>query len=420
MSEKRFQGIHLMPGFDLDKTVDLILLLNPRMVKYFGIDASEFSRLITALRGHGFVADYYVYRPWYNDQLIGRQDQWNKLHAAGTNHNSSGSWFDPQKAYEQWKRAVTFGTLEHLAGVGIPIYVELLNEAEIDLFQEGNRLKSNRLSFEKQATAMLKYEYNLRAVALNIPSGNSNPDIFRAAGTFTGVGLYQVLRDNQGAIGTHAYAGLFMQLWHLDAQAIDSNAGNYALRESPKWYVDNAYVADVAAVRSSSYLAFRPFSEVAWMQEFEGGGVDVLLTEHGFDKTGAQTYMRYTDGKELGGWRYFAEYWDKLGFLEGGKTPAQFHAEQLFYADRQYVKEPQVKAAAIYCAGLWKTEFDPAYGKSFDILDSDGLSETITALDSLYTGEPPETDPGNGTQEPSGCEPLSLLVNAAKQFVSTP
>lgn len=403
LATTNFISLHLLSEPPIKEVVKQVERLRPRAIKTLG-SPDYLLNLIKALDGVLDYTPYYIYRAWGDDDVIGTPDTFGGLRLVATTEDGSIKYFNPGTAWTYWAdRGISRWRLETLSRATKPVHVEFLNECFPDLREEEGRTISDLYSFEREATARLGDDYNLRACAVNVGVGRSTPDMWRAMGDFTGGGLFGRLRQYEGIIGVHAYSGLFMGLWHLDAQAEDPENHKWGLRKPPIEYVKTRRIGEVAEVQQGSYLAFRPIYDMQWIHYFGGGGIPVVIGEFGFDNAGAGTYKLYTGGADLAGWRQQTKYWEQMGFLDDGKTPEQFYAEELKYAQDQYAKEPQVVAATIFSYGLWDTPFNPEHGKSFDIREPDGTAPVIDEFLNLL--EPDEPDEPGEPGEPGDDKP---------------
>lgn len=415
MTEQDFIGLHLIDEPDYDEIVPVILELKPAVVKNYEAGAAWFVGLLQRLISAGFVPQYPIHRFSYNDPHIGADNELGKLLDYATIYTSEGSYINPSVAWDGWRNAVTWGGLQALQSVGIPIYVNWINEQGFDLFQEGTHLSSVRLSVEREWAAQLHINYpNLHPAALSISTGASHEDIYKACGDHTGVGLVATLWEHGGILDTHAYADGFLQNWYGSAQAIQGNPNvpglDYHYHEHPSYYVNNPEVLPLQLSRDSGFLIARPLKEVEWWQKYGGGAVPTIVGETGYDRVGFQSFELYIqrNPNDANGWRDIAKYWGELGFLEGGKSPARFYAEQLHWMRRVY--EPESFGApgcAIYVYGSEKT--DLGEWRSFNIRDAGGGSAVIREYVKIR-----EDNGGTPPDSGKGCSLFSLIASGVK------
>jgi hypothetical protein len=134
------------------------------------------------------------------------------------------------------------------------------------------------------------------------------------------MGLYNVLRDNGGALGRHDYAGGLLELWHGEVQAaaqataqaapawdnltigpnreiqlwkdgeqiVMAQSESAPLAKHPKEYLNNVPVYEAARFHPdngdlASWLAFRVLREHHWINQTGGGDIPIFITEYLYD-----------------------------------------------------------------------------------------------------------------------------------------
>jgi hypothetical protein len=317
---------HMMFAPDINDTINVMRQWRPAVLKSF----NEIGHLLQVAGGLDY-EPILVGRLWWDDGQMGNPNDFNRMVAYAT----TGGSFNPQKAVDLWVSKFNFAQYGGRANLFFESYNEIGLQVEY-------------MAFEAARTRTMFERYGLRSCVLNPAVGWTDANYWRAAAN---VGLLDAVRQTGSLLGTHGYAGLWLGLWHGDAQATAAN--DMRLAKSPLEYVREAKI--YPAEMPGSWLAFRVVRDYYNLNAMGYGDLKFVLTEFGFDEAGLATYKHYTGGKSVNGWRDWVPHWQANGFLENGKTPERFYAEQLVWAEKQFQAYPFVAGATVFTYGA-----DPA------------------------------------------------------------
>jgi hypothetical protein len=217
------------------------------------------------------------------------------------------------------------------------LYIESFNEVG---------LPDEYLRFETERVYMLQERYGLKSTVINTAVGTTSAGDWARAKS---IGLLDAVRATGSLIGLHAYAGMFMTLWH-GSRNVASDYDNQRLKDDPLNLVFRPIIPYSSPEGVDSWLAFRCRQDHEALRSLGYGDLKFVLTEFGIDNAGVQTYKNYTAGKEYGGWKLWVDIWRQLGFLNY-TNPEEFYADQLLWADKQLLEYPFVEGATIFTYG---------------------------------------------------------------------
>lgn len=256
---------------------------------------------------------------------------WN--HPAGEPGNFEG-WINTyrESTLETWL-GMFHGSLVSQQG-NSRMYVESFNEAGAS---------EAYLRFEAERVNTMFSRYGLRSVVINAAVGTTEAaDWIRARD----VGLLDAVRNTGSLIGLHAYAGLFITLWHGRTNLGNPN-NDRRLHDDPRNLVFRPIIRYDDPDGLESWLAFRCRRDHEALRNMGYGDLKIVLTEFGLDNAGIETYRHYTNNESRGGWRTWVNDWQRLGLLDG-KSAEEFYADQLLWADQQFQEYPFVEGMTIF------------------------------------------------------------------------
>lgn len=199
------------------------------------------------------------------------------------------------------------------------------------------------LRFEADRVNTLYNRYGLRSCVINAAVGTTSAFDWQIA---QNVGLLDAIRNTGSIIGLHAYAGLFMSLWH-GRQNLGNPANENRLYDDPRNLIFRPVISYEDPDGLESWLAFRCRRDHEDLRSLGFGDLKMVITEFGLDNAGIETYRHYTNNESRGGFRSWINDWQRLGFLEG-TTPEDFYVDQLLWADQQLQAYPFIEAATIF------------------------------------------------------------------------